>query len=220
MDDIRERTRQLQAEFAKKGDLTGWFEALYAEAKDDNEKIPWADLEPNKFFVRFAEKTKLKGNGRKALVVGCGLGDDAKYLQDLGFEVTAFDISKTAIKWAKRLNPKIKFRVADLFASPKTWNRAFDFVLEIYTIQPLPIDLRPKVIDEIAKFVAEKGTLVVVTRGREDDEIPPELPWALSKKDLSQFEENGLKQTHFEEMIDEDHGDFMRRFVVEYQRLS
>jgi SAM-dependent methyltransferase len=219
MEDIRERARKLQTEFAEKGDLTGWFEALYTEAKGDNEKIPWADLEPNKFFVQFAEKTNLLGDGRNALVVGCGLGDDAKYLQDIGFKVTAFDISETAIKWAKRLNPDINFQVADLFDSPKTWNQAFDFVLEIYTIQPLPIEIRPKVIDEIAKFVAKKGTLVVVTRGREDDEIPLELPWALSKKDLSQFEKNGLTQTYFEEMLDEDHGDFMRRFVVEYRRL-
>lgn len=217
MDDIRERTRQLQAEFAEKGDLTGWFEALYQEAAGDNEKIPWADLEPNKFFVRFAEKTNLKGNGRNALVVGCGLGDDAKHLQEMGFKVTAFDISETAITWAKRLNPKIDFQVADLFASPKSWNQAFDFVLEIYTIQPLPIEIRPKVIDEIAKFVKKEGTLVVVTRGREDDEIPPEMPWALSKKDLSQFGQNGLKETHFEEMLDEDHGDFTRRFLVEYR---
>jgi SAM-dependent methyltransferase len=215
--DIRERTKQLQAEFAEKGDVTGWFEALYQEAENDNEKIPWADLEPNKFFVRFAEKTNLQGNNRNALVVGCGLGDDAKYLQELGFKVTAFDISETAINWAKRLNPDINFQVADLFASPKNWNQAFDFVLEIYTIQPLPIEIRPKVIDEIAKFVKKDGKIVVVTRGREDDEIPLELPWALSKKDLSQFEKNGLKQTYFEEMIDEDHGDFMRRFVVEYQ---
>ena len=113
--DIRERTKQLAAEFAEKGDATGWFDALYQEAEGDNEKIPWADLEPNPFFVKFAEKTNLQGNGRKALVIGCGLGDDAKYLHDLGFEVTGFDISETAINWAMRINPEIYFEVADLF---------------------------------------------------------------------------------------------------------
>ena len=217
--DVRERTKQIQAEFAKKGDATGWFDALYAEAKGDNEKIPWADLEPNRFFVEFAKKTNLQGNGLKALVVGCGLGDDALYLYELGFKVTAFDISETAIKWAKKLHAEtdIHFEAADLFAPPRSWINHFEFVLEIYTIQPLPLEIRPKVIDSIANFIAPNGKIVVVTRGREDDEIPPELPWALSKKDLSQFEKNGLKQTHFEEMWG-DEEEPIRRFVVEYER--
>ena len=217
IEEVRTRTKQIQAEFAEKGDATGWFDALYAEADGDNEKIPWADLEPNRFFVEFAEKTNLQGNGRKALVVGCGLGDDALYLHNLGFKVTAFDISETAINWAKKLHAKtdINFEAADLFVPPRGWISGFDFVLEIYTIQPLPLEIRPKVIDSIANFVAPNGKIVVVTRGREDDEIPPELPWALSRQDLSQFEKNGLQQTHFEEMPgDEDPP--IRRFVVEY----
>ena len=214
---VRERTKQIQAEFAKKGDATGWFDALYAEANGDNEKIPWADLVPNRFFVEFAEKTNLQGNGRKALVVGCGLGDDALYLHNLGFKVTAFDISKTAIKWAKKLHAEtdIQFETADLFAPFRGWISGFDFVLEIYTIQPLLLEIRPKVIDSIANFAAPNGKIVVVTRGREDDEVPPELPWALSRKDLSNFEKNGLQQTHFEEMLD-DEDPPVRRFVVEY----
>ena len=61
--------------------------------------------------------------------------------------------------------------------------------------------------------------MIVVTRGRENDEIPPELPWALSRKDLSRFEKNGLKQTNFEEMLgDEDEP--IKRFVVEYERSA
>lgn len=217
--DIRERTRQLAAEFAEKGDVTGWFDALYAEAEGDNEKIPWADLEPNRFLVEFAEKTNFFGNGRKALVVGCGLGDDARFLHDLDFDVTAFDISRTAIEWAKKLHQdtNIKFFTADLFDTPKEWYQAFDFVLEIYTIQPLPLEIRSEVINQISNFVKFNGKLVVVTRGREDDEIPTELPWALSRKDLSQFEKNGLKQTHFEEMWGEEE-EPIKRFVVEYQR--
>src|SRR3982751_5986894 len=99
----------------------------------------------------------LKGNERTALVVGCGLGDDAKYLHDLGFKVTAFDISPTAIEWAKKLYPDagIDFVAADLFKPPSEWENAFDFVLEIYTIQPLPLEMRPQVIDAIASFVKE-----------------------------------------------------------------
>src|SRR5436190_12072989 len=80
--DHRARTREIQSEFASRGDVLGWFEALYKESEGNNELIPWADLEPNRFFVAWAEKGQLKGESRKALVVGCGLGDDARYLHD------------------------------------------------------------------------------------------------------------------------------------------
>lgn len=217
--DARERTKEIQTAFAEKGDALGWFDALYKEAAGDNERIPWADLEPNKFLRRWADETNLRGDNRNALVVGCGLGDDARFLFDLGFRVTAFDISETAIEWAKRLHSdtSIDFHHADLFAPPRGWLNAFEFVLEVYTIQPLPLEMRPQVIDAIARFVAPQGRLVVVTRGREDDEEPLELPWALSRKDLSQVERGGLRQIYFEEMLgDEDEP--IKRFVIEYER--
>jgi SAM-dependent methyltransferase len=220
-DEARERTKEIQAEFAERGDALGWFDALYKEAAGNNERIPWADLEPNMFLRKFAEETDLKGGNRKALVVGCGLGDDARYLYDLGFKVTAFDISETAIEWARKIHQDtdIKFFIADLFNPPREWYQAFEFVLEVYTIQPLPLEIRPQVIDAISNFVKfPNGKLLVVTRGREDDEIPDELPWALSGKDLSRFDKNGLKRIYFEEMFSDDEEDLIPRFVVEYQR--
>lgn len=217
-DERRARARELAAAYAETGDRTGWFDALYKEAAGDNEKVPWADLEPNRFFQTWAERTRLKGGGQRALVVGCGLGDDARYLFDLGFDVTAFDISPTAIEWAKRLHADtpIKFEVADLFEPLRGWPGAFEFVLEVYTIQPLPLEIRPRVIDAVAAFVAAGGRLVVVARGREDDEEPDQLPWPLSRKDLGRFVENGLTQIDFEEMYDPE--DEEKRFVIEYRR--
>lgn len=217
--DKRERTRAIAAEFTERGDPLGWFDALYKESNGDPELIPWGDLEPNRFFRSWAEATGLKGDGRTALVVGCGLGDDAKYLHDLGFKVTGFDISPTAIEWAKKLHAEtdIQFETADLFQPFRGWLGAFEFVLEIYTIQPLPLEMRPKVIDAIAAFVAKDGKLLVVTRGREDGEETPQLPWPVSKKDLSRLETNGLEQSYFEEMYDED-DEAERRFVIEYIR--
>ena len=219
--DARERTKEIQRAFAEKGDALGWFDALYKEAAGDNEKIPWADLEPNKFLKQFADETNLKGDNRTALVVGCGLGDDARFLHDRGFNVTAFDISPTAVRWARKLHhdTDIKFFTADLFDTPKEWYQAFDFVLEIYTIQPLPLEMRSKVVDAISNFVKfPGGKLLVVTRGREDDEIPTELPWALSRKDLSRFDENGFEQTYFSVKHSDDESDEIPRFVVEYER--
>src|SRR5436190_4241401 len=218
--DKRARARELAAEFEARGDTLGWFEALYKESGGNNELVPWADLEPNRFFKEWAERNNLKGNGRKALVVGCGLGDDAIYLDDLGFKVTAFDISPTAIEWAKRLHKDrdIQFEIADLFQPFRGWLGGFEFVLEIYTIQPLPIEMRPEVIDAVSSFVAPNAELVVVCRGRNDDDEPEQLPWPLSRKDLSTFIANGLVQTDFEEVFEDEDGEPVRRFVVAYRR--
>lgn len=216
--DPRENARRIAARYAENGDSTGWFDEIYREAAGNNEHLPWGDLEPNKFLQAWAENTGLRGNGRRALVVGCGLGDDARFLHDLDFRVTAFDISPTAIDWARRLHADtdIAFEVADLLEPFRGWIGGFDFVLEVYTIQPLPLTMREKVIDSIASFVAEGGRLVVVTRGRENDEETVEIPWPLSRKDLSIFEEDGLRQIDFREMFGDEDPPALR-FVVEYE---
>jgi hypothetical protein len=76
------------------------------------------------------------------------------------------------------------------------------------------LEIRPQVIDAVASFVAPGGKLVVVTRGREDDEETDVLPWPLSRRDLSRFGENGLTEISFTEMPDDEDG---RRFIVEYE---
>jgi len=221
-EDARERTKEIAATFAEQGDVLGWFDALYSEADGNTDNIPWADLEPNRFLADYAAKTELRGEGRSALVVGCGLGDDAKFLYDLGFKVSAFDISPKAIEWAQKLHKdtNIEFRVMDLFKPDPDWLGKFDLVAEVYTIQPLPLELRPKVIDAIAAFVGENGRLIVVTRGRDNGEETGDLPWALSPEDLSRFYANGLDQSYFEEVFDEDEKEAKRRFVVEYERTK
>jgi hypothetical protein len=65
--------------------------------------------------------------------------------------------------------------------------------------------------------VAEAGQLLVITRGREDDEEPDELPWPLSRRDLSRFETNGLTQQKFDIMMGDEETP-IPRFVVEYRR--
>ncbi|MBX3288849.1 MAG: class I SAM-dependent methyltransferase [Acidobacteria bacterium] len=216
----RERAREVAARFAEDDDAFGWFDALYKEAAGNNEMIPWADLEPNKYFKVWADDTELKGDGKTALVVGCGLGDDAIFLHDLGFKVTAFDIAPTAIEWAKKLSGDrtIDYSVADLFKPDPQWLGAFDLVLEVYTIQPLPLEMRNEVMDAIAAFVKDNGELVIVTRGREDDEEPLELPWPVSRKELSRFETHGFKQTFFDVMPGSVEDLPIPRFVAVYKK--
>jgi len=220
-EEVRENAKKIASSFLEAGDATGWFEALYSEADGNHEHIPWADLEPNRFLVEWAESVDLKGNGRTALVVGCGLGDDAKFLDELGFRVTAFDVSEKAIEWAKRIHSdtEIEFLASDLFAPRDELKKKFDFVLEVYTIQALPQNLREKTIDAISEFVVENGELIVVQRFRENEEEAEGLPWALSPNDLSRFEKNGLRQNDMHFYFG-DEEEPIKRFVVRYRLIS
>jgi hypothetical protein len=73
----------------------------------------------------------------QALVIGCGPGDDAEALQTI--------ISEACIAWCRRRFPKsaVDYVVADLFAPPPNWHRAFALVVEAYTLQVLPREIRP-----------------------------------------------------------------------------
>lgn len=219
-DSVRERTKEIAAEFGSRGDHFGWFDEVYRTAAGNNELIPWADLEPNRYLKIWADTAGLKGGGRTALVVGCGLGDDAAYLDDLGFKVSAFDISPTAIEWAKKLygEKDIRFEVMDLFEPLSEWIGAFDLVLEVYTIQPLPLEMRSKVMDAIAGFANAKGELIIVSRLRENDEEPDEVPWPVSRKELKRFEENGFEQTAFTIIPGGEDDLPIDRFVAVYRK--
>lgn len=216
---LREKMKTIAVEYIEKGDFYGWFDAIYRETENDSEQIPWVDFEPNRFLVEWNKTAKLQGNRRKALVVGCGLGDEAKFLDELNFDVTAFDVSAKAIEIAEKIHKdtSIKFVAADLFDPPQDWQEAFEFVLEVYTIQALPLDLRERAIDAISNFVVENGELIVVERFRENGEDAGSLPWALSPDDLSNFEKNGLKQTNFSEYYGDEEDKPIRRFVAEYK---
>jgi SAM-dependent methyltransferase len=220
MSDVRKTTKQLAHEFVSRGDATGWFEPLYANAEGETGRVPWADLVPNPHLISWAARADLRAEHKTALVVGCGLGDDAEWLSARGFRVTAFDLSPTAIAWAKRRYPstRVSYQVADLLACPEEWSRAFDFVFEAYTVQSLPEGpLRTKAIESIASTVSEGGTLLVVARGRDDGEVVAGPPWPLSQREATSFGAHDLEEILFEDFLDEETPP-QRRFRVEFRR--
>ena len=97
-------------------------EELYARANGDASVIPWADLMPNPHLVTWLDNHGIREAGKKALKIGCGLGDDAEELARRGFDTTAFDISPTAIAWCQRRFPgtSVHYVIADLFMGPRT----------------------------------------------------------------------------------------------------
>jgi SAM-dependent methyltransferase len=215
----RKRARELAAEFAAKGDATGWFDVLYKEAEQGQNVVPWADRGPNPGLLEFWEVQPQVTVGKKALVIACGLGDDAEQLSQWGFETTGFDISETAMRMARQRFPesKVKYGVADLFKAPAEWERAFDFVFEANTVQALPVTLRAQAIHGIAEFVRPGGRLLAIVRGREENEPLGESPWPLTRTEMDGFVRAGLVEASFEEYFDNEEPP-ARRFRVLYRR--
>lgn len=209
----------MAAEFLRKGDPTGWFEALYKEGEAGKSIVPWADRGANPGLTEFWKEHPQTTSGKKALVIACGLGDDAEQLAAWGFETTAFDISETAIRTARKRFPKseVKYSEADLFQPPAEWERKFDFVFEANTVQALPASVRAQAIQKIAGFVGPGGKLLAIVRGRESHEPEGEMPWPLTRAELGEFVRAGLKEESFEEYFDNEEPP-ARRFRVLYTR--
>lgn len=187
----RRRARELAAQAIGAADESGWFELLYAEAETGSTVVPWADGDANPHLAEWAgaRDEHRDGTGKRALVVGCGLGYDAEFLAGLGYEVTAFDVAPTAIERAVRENPdsKVTYVTADLLALPADWAGAFDLVVEAYTVQPLYGPVRGRALAALHVPVAPGGTLLVIARATNDPDPvrdPAMMPWALTRREL------------------------------------
>jgi len=196
----RVRARELAAEFHRAGDPTGWFEPLYKEHEQGQKVVPWADKGTNPNLLEFA------GAGKTALVVGCGFGDDAEQLAAWGFETTAFDVSPSAIRACQRRFPEspVSYVAGDVLAPPEEWTGSFDFVLEIYTLQVLPKELRPRAIRGLAGFLKKDGMLLLIARGREENDPEGSMPWPLTRREFDEFVAAGLREDSFEDYFDKE----------------
>lgn len=139
--------------------LTEDFEEFYKNTPV--EEIPWYKITP-KFLRDLVEGGKIKPC--KTLSLGCGLGTNEVYLAKKGFEVTALDVSNTAIELAKeRAKEKgleIEFIIQDVSDLSVLGNKKFDFILEWALIHCMPKESHYRLAEEVSKH-SEKGALLV-----------------------------------------------------------
>ncbi|HEY3501923.1 MAG TPA: class I SAM-dependent methyltransferase [Actinocatenispora sp.] len=217
----RGHARRLAADAVAAGDDTGWFERLYAAAESGAAVVPWADRVANpmlcEWLTRRADET---GSPRRALVVGCGLGDDAEHLAALGYETVGFDVAPSAVRAARERFPEsaVTYRVADLLDPPEDLRGAFDLVFEAYTVQTLQGDARRTAIARCAELVAPGGLLLVVARARDEQDPPGRMPWPLTRVELDAFAVGGLRPAAVEELLDTDEDPPVRRWRATFVR--
>ncbi|WP_372882515.1 class I SAM-dependent methyltransferase [Psychromonas sp.] len=181
-------------------DPTGWFNNIYTDAEGDYRAVFWADLEPNPYLLKWLKNSPFNHTGRKAIVVGCGVGDDAQALSEAGYEVTAFDISPEAIRLCKKRysDTKVKYLIADLFDYPSQWFENYDLVYECNTIQVLPGKYRVQARSAMVSLLAPQGFILVSCRSRAQGEQQNDIPLPLDKKEIDGFIGCGLSEESFE----------------------
>lgn len=216
-DELAERVSQVAREAVAQGRPAAWFDIVYRNAGGDAGAIPWANLEPSAGLAGWlAQAEPAQGS---AVVVGCGLGDDAEAVAAAGRRVVAFDISQTAIDWCRRRFPdsQVEYVRADLFDHPAAWRQRFALVVESQTVQALPPADRPAVTAAIAGLVAPGGALWVFQRLWEAAADPQGPPWPLRRSDLELFTAAGLRETRFE-LWERPRDPAVAQFAAEFRR--
>jgi SAM-dependent methyltransferase len=216
--DPYEHARRLAAESVTDDDPLAWFERLYTAIEGGTAVAPWDRGTPHPLLAEWAEARALDGTGRRAVVIGAGLGEDAEFLSARGFDTVAFDLAATAVKLAAQRFPgsRVDYRVADLLDPPAEWQRAFDLVFESLTVQSMPPELHEDAIARVRELVAPGGTLLVVAAGRDEGAPAPAPPWPLTPREIDAFAAGGVEVTAIEELRDAD----VFRWRAEYRRSA
>ncbi len=181
--------KQMVKEYQENDNPTGWFDSIYTDAQGDYKAVFWSDLEPSPYLIKWLKENLNFSKQKKAIVVGCGLGDDAEALSEYGYEVIGFDISKEAIKLCKKRYPnsKVTYLVADLFDYDKSWLQNFDVVYECNTIQVLPGKYRVQARKAISSLLKKQGHALVSCRSRNKGEKENDIPLPLDYDEINKF---------------------------------
>jgi 2-polyprenyl-3-methyl-5-hydroxy-6-metoxy-1,4-benzoquinol methylase len=179
-------------------DPLGWFDSIYQDAEGDHKAVFWADLAPSPDLLGWLNKNSVN-HSKKAIAIGCGVGDDAEALAINGYQVTAFDIAPHAIKLCKKRYPqsKVHYLVENLFDYPQPWKHHYDLVYECNTIQVLPGEYRKKAMKAMADLLKKDGDILVSCRSRIVGEQLDDIPLPLDQNEISYFKELGLSEQSF-----------------------
>ncbi len=192
--------KKMVKSFQASDEPLAWFDSIYTDAEGDYRNVFWADLEPNPYLLSWLNNGNVVHAGKRAIAVGCGVGDDAEALSEAGYQVTAFDISPEAIRLCKERYPDsmVTYLVADLFDYPPYWAEHFDLVYECNTIQVLPGKYRTQARDAMISLLSPDGYLLVSCRSRKSGEQEDDIPLPLDREELDGFNRCGLIEESFE----------------------
>jgi ubiquinone/menaquinone biosynthesis C-methylase UbiE len=155
-----------------------YFEGKYVEKLGEHNKVERANFENqynnlanNYADMKYEENPQLKDldiflkllkTKSKILDLGCGAGQDAKYLAEAGIDVLGLDISKEMIAEAKKRNPAISFSVGD-FLLFNFLDDKFDAVWCSTVFHHIPSAQNEVFIKKIQRILRSGGLLYIST---------------------------------------------------------
>lgn len=185
------------------GEPTRWYDELWSAAERGEVSLPWDHTDPHPVLADWVA-SRGEGAGRRAVVVGCGLGADSEHLARHGWRTTAFDISPAAVAAVRDRYPDsgVDYREGDLLDLADDLVGAFDLVVEIYTLQALHPSLREPAVDGVRRLLAPGGTALVVQMVRRDDQPRTDQPpWTLTRAEMEAVAGAGVELDALDEVL-------------------
>lgn len=166
--------------------------------------LPWDSQIRSRELARVLEERQIAPC--RAVELGCGTGTNALYLAEQGFEVTAFDLSPTAIEMAQKraeaANLDMTFQVADLVRFDSDLE-PFDFLFDrgcYHCARKIDFDGYLKTLTQLS----HPGTRYLLLTGnaneQNENQGPPRLHEHEIRADLGElFDFDLVREIHFED---------------------
>ncbi|GEK01151.1 class I SAM-dependent methyltransferase [Streptomyces sp. 1-11] len=134
-----------------------WWDTFYA---DRSRPVPFFEAKPDENLVSYLDR-RLVRPGR-ALDLGCGPGRNALYLDSLGFQVDAVDLSPAAVDWAeeraREAGAGVRFHRGDAFALTGTeLSGRYDLIYDSGCFHHLPPHRRISYLALLDQLLAPGG---------------------------------------------------------------
>jgi len=171
-----------------KKNFLGW-DDYYKENKVED--MPWYEKNLDHDLENEIKSNNLdKG---RFLDLGTGPGTQAIQLAKRKFEVTATDISQSAIEKAKKLSTEVNFFVDNVLDS-KLSDREFDFIFDRGIFHLFDVSQRPQYVKQIKRILDDNGILFLKCMSNAEKNLPDDdMPHKLSKQEIMDAFENDFE---------------------------
>lgn len=174
-----------------------FWETIYRQGK-----APWDLGRPAPVFRRLAENGVLSPG--RMIVLGAGLGHDARLFARHAFQVTAVDFAQDAVTAMHKLSDPgapIVIMQADLFELPALFDRLFDYVLEYVCYCAIDPSRREAYADVVHDLLRTGGRYVALAFPIEERDGGP--PFSVDPDELiTLLQERGFTLERREEPAD------------------